>query len=152
MEPHDDLQLTSPAFADGDTIPAKYTCKGIDVSPPLDIQGVPVEAASLAIVMHDPDAPHGDFLHWSVWNLNTDIISLGEDELPDNAMQGTNDFGQTDYRGPCPPSGMHHYVFDLYALDTELDLSEGADREELMDAINDHLVAQASLTGTFDAS
>ncbi|HVU60001.1 MAG TPA: YbhB/YbcL family Raf kinase inhibitor-like protein [Candidatus Saccharimonadales bacterium] len=145
------LQLTSPVFADGDIIPKKYTCKGINVSPPLEVHHVPAEAASLALILHDPDAPSGDFLHWSIWNLGTDIVSLSEDEVPDGARQGTNDFGKVAYGGPCPPSGTHRYIFELYALDAELAVDDGADREELMEAIDTHIVAQATLTGTVTA-
>ena len=146
------LKLTSPAFADSDVIPDKFTCKGLNLSPPLDIRGVPEEAVSLALIVHDLDAPHGDFLHWAVWNLNPDLRSLDENQLPDTASQGTNGFGKMQYSGPCPPAGStHRYIFDLYALDAELDLAEGAPWEDIEEAIADHQIAQASLHGTFSA-
>lgn len=144
------FKLTSPAFADGDMIPDKYTCRGLDVSPPLDIRGVPEEAISLVLVLHDPDALHGHFLHWAVWNLNPDLRSLDEGQLPDNASQGANGYGKVQYSGPCPPpNSTHRYLFDLYALDVELDLPQGAPWEDLEEAIADHQIAQATLSGTF---
>ena len=150
MQPGNNFRLNSPAFAEGDSIPEKYTCKGLNVSPPLEIRDVPEEAASLALVLHDPDAPHGDFLHWAVWNLNSDTRSLDENRVPDNASQGTNSFGKVQYSGPCPsPMSTHRYIFDLYALDSQLDLVEGANREEIEEAIADHQIAHAVLMGTF---
>lgn len=145
------FQLSSPAFADGDAIPARYTCKGENFSPPLEIHGVPEGTAHLALILHDPDAPKGDFLHWTLWNLNPDLELLPENEVPDNALQGANDAGSVGYTGPCPPSGTHRYIFNLYALDTALGLDAGASRDDVMKAIDNHVVAQTTLTGTFNA-
>src|SRR5690242_10511521 len=94
--------LSSPAFAEGDEIPARYTCKGGNFSPPLTISGVPAGTAKLALVMHDPDAPNGDFLHWTLWRLNPDLREIPENTVPDNAFQGTNSAGNVGYMGPCP--------------------------------------------------
>ena len=145
------FQLTSPAFADGDIIPDTYTCRGQNISPPLHIQGVPEGTDNLALIMHDPDAPSGDYLHWALWGINPDMADIGEFTVPNGAFQGTNSDGKAEYIGPCPPSGTHRYIFDLYALDAQLDLAEGAAREDVMAAINDHRIAHVSLTGTVSA-
>ena len=146
------MQLTSPAFAPSATIPNTYTCKGAGVSPPLNIAGVPPAAQSLALLLHDPDAPNGDFLHWSVWNLPPTTASLPESSLPPGAVQGQTDFGQATYGGPCPPPGQtHRYVFDLYALGAPLDLPPGAARRDLEAAMQGHTIAQASLAASFSA-
>ena len=145
------FQLSSPAFADGDTMPVRYTCEGENASPALAISNVPKDTASLALIMHDPDAPHGDFIHWMLWNIPPVITSLLEDEAPDSAVQGMNDFGHSHYDGPCPPSGVHSYVFNLYALDAMLDLAEGAPEEDLKTEITNHAIAKATLTGRFGA-
>lgn len=143
--------LASPAFAPGGSIPAKYTCKGDDISPPLEIKNVPPDTVSLALILHDPDAPAGDFLHWAVWNINPGQHVIAENTVPAGAVQGTNDFGNSHYGGPCPPAGTHHYVFDLYALNTKLSLPAGANRQQFEHAIGNYIVAQTTLTGTFTA-
>lgn len=149
---HTAFQLSSPAFTDGDTIPELYTCKGRNVSPPLRIQGVPAGTDNLALIMHDPDAPNGDYTHWLLWNINPDITDLGEQDVPNGAIPGTNSAGHTSFIGPCPPSGIHRYVFDLYALDAPLDIAAGADRKTVMDAIADHQIDRTTLTGVYSAS
>lgn len=151
MQQDGQFQLSSPAFADGDVIPQRFTCKGENISPPLAVRNVPEGTASLALIMHDLDSPRGDFLHWTMWNLNADVRVLSERQVPDAAMQGMNDFGEIGYGGPCPNAGTHRYVFDLYALDAQLDLANGASRAELMEAIEDHVIAQTGLRGTFGA-
>lgn len=146
-----DFSLSSPAFAEGDEIPRKYTCKGEDISPPLTIEGTPVNTAALALILHDPDAPNGDFLHWTVWNLPPNVREIPEASLPDSAFEGVTDFGRPGYGGPCPPSGTHRYIFELYALDEQLELESESDRQALTDAMADHIIAQARLTGTVSA-
>lgn len=146
------FQLSSPAFADGDSIPDKYTCVGLNVSPPLTIRGVPEGTASLAMIVHDPDAPHGDYIHWTVWNINTDMDDIPEGWIPDDAVEGSNSAGRAQYMGPCPPSGVHHYLFDLYALDTTLDLPDAALEEDVRQAIADHAIAKTTLTGLYGAA
>lgn len=147
------LELTSPAFDDGEPIPEQYGHETADVSPPLSVSGVPDAAESLALVMDDPDAvdPAGMIWdHWVVWNVPTDVeIPEGWDPADDGAVEGENDFGETGYGGPAPPDGEHTYVFTLYAVDTTLDLSEGATKEELERALEGHVVDEAELTGTF---
>ncbi len=149
MEPGAHFQMTSSAFAEGGPIPVKYTCKGENVSPPLIVRDVPAGAVSLALIMHDLDAPISDFLHWTVWNLKTDLPFLVENELPKGALQGTNDAGKIGYTGPCPPSGTHHYQFDLFALNAQLNVSNGANRQVVEKAIADHTIAKTTLTGLF---
>lgn len=151
MQPNTTFMLTSSAFRDGEVIPAKYTCKGENVSPPLGIDDSPAGTKSLALVLHDPDAPSGDFLHWTMWNMSPELTTIAEGTVPADALQGTTGFGQVGYGGPCPPSGTHHYEFDLYALDAKLPLLTGASHEELLDAMKGHLLAQTKLTGLVSA-
>jgi Raf kinase inhibitor-like YbhB/YbcL family protein len=145
-----DLELTSPAFDDGEPIPSKHTADGEETPPPLEWNFVPEGTRSLALIVHDPDAPSGDFTHWLAWNIDPDSSGLGEG-VP-APPQGTNGFGQTGYGGPAPPEGhgTHRYFHRLYALDTELDLEPGAAREQLQDAIESHVLAEAKLMGTYE--
>lgn len=145
------FELNSPVFAENSEIPDKYTCKGENVSPPLEISGVPEDTKSLAIVMHDPDAPGGDFLHWTVWNISPDTKTIAENALPNGAVVGLTGFGKTGYGGPCPPSGTHHYVFDLYALRTTFNLSAGATRDQLEKELQAQTIAQTKLVGIVSA-
>jgi Raf kinase inhibitor-like YbhB/YbcL family protein len=144
------LQLTSPAYPPGGAIPARYTCKGDGVSPPLNIAGVPAAARSLALTLEDPDAPGGTFVHWTMWNIDPATATIPENSTPAGAVQGTNSFGRQRYGGPCPPAGQtHHYVFTLYALDTLLPLATGAEPAQLRTALQGHVLAQAQLVGRF---
>ena len=149
------MQLTSTAFTDGAPIPAKYTCEGQDVSPPLKWSGVPAEAKSLALIADDPDAPVGTWVHWVLYDLPPAVAELSEDvpktqTLRGGARQGHNDFNRPGYGGPCPPPGKpHRYFFKLYALDKTLDLQPGATKKDLERAMADHLLAQAQLMGTY---
>ena len=145
------FRLTSPAFDAGDTIPATYTCKGANISPPLELAGTPDQARSLAMVLRDPDAPGGDFVHWTIWNIHPNITRLVEGVIPMGAEEGQNDFGEVGYSGPCPPSGMHHYKFELYALDSELDLPTGTGRQAALDVIVAHAIGKTELIGTVAA-
>jgi len=152
------LILTSQAFRDGGEIPARYTCKGADVSPPLAWSGVPSLARSLVLIVDDPDAPDPaaprmTWVHWLLYNIPPATGSLEEgiaaDKLPAGTLEGTNDFRKTGYGGPCPPIGRHRYFFKLYALDTMLpDLHRPA-RGALERAMKDHVIAHAQLVGTF---
>jgi Raf kinase inhibitor-like YbhB/YbcL family protein len=145
------FQLTSPAFESGERIPVRYTCKGANVSPPLELRGVPADTQSLAIILHDPDAPRGDYLHWAVWDIHPGITTIPEDSVPVGAVVGSNDFGDENYGGPCPPTGTHHYEFDAYALDASLGLAAGSDRVKVMQTIEAHSIASAKLVGSFSA-
>jgi Raf kinase inhibitor-like YbhB/YbcL family protein len=144
------LQLASPAFAPGGAIPARYTCKGDGVSPPLNIAGVPTGARSLALTIEDLDAPGGTFIHWTMWDLDPATSTISEGSTPAGAVQGTNSFGQQRYSGPCPPAGQtHRYIFTLYVLDAPLSLAAGAQPAQLRTALQGHVLAQAQLMGRF---
>jgi Raf kinase inhibitor-like YbhB/YbcL family protein len=145
------MRLTSDLFQDNGPIPPAYTCKGPGTSPSLHISDTPAEAVSLALVMHDPDAPRGDFVHWLVWNIDPATSFIEEGMLPATSRQGVNGFGTIGYGGPCPPSGTHRYVFELYALNALLDVPEGADRTTLEAALEQRIVTTARLTGLVSA-
>jgi Raf kinase inhibitor-like YbhB/YbcL family protein len=128
-------------------IPAIYTCRGQSISPPLAIGGVPDQAKSLSLIMHDPDAVSGDYLHWIIWNIAPRTITIGENSVPIDAVQGINTSGTNKYMGPCPPSGTHHYKFDLYALDDMINLPGSTSREDVESAMASHVLARSTLTG-----
>ena len=142
------MKITSSAFREGESIPSKFTCDGGDTSPPLQIGDVPSGAKTLALIADDPDAPGGLFTHWLVWNIPPQTSSIAEGSAV-NGVQGTNDFGKSGYRGPCPPPGVHRYVFKIFALDRELDLRSGAKRSQLDAAMKGHVVAQGELMGRY---
>jgi Raf kinase inhibitor-like YbhB/YbcL family protein len=150
------LVLSSVAFRDGERVPVRHTCDGEDLSPPLAWTGVPVETRSFALISDDPDAPRGTWVHWLIWNLPADTVELKEGvppgpELKSGARQGLNDGGEMGYGGPCPPPGKaHRYFFRLYALDTTLNLQPGVRRPELDTAIGGHVLAQATIMGTYE--
>ena len=145
-----DFDLTSPAFHEGQPIPERFSCDGDNVSPPLDWGSVPEGTRSLALVLHDPDAPSGNFTHWVGWTI--DPSTDGLEEGAHATVEGANGFGENGYGGPCPPPGhgAHRYFHELFALDTELDLEEGASREQLEDAIEGHVLGGAELIGTYE--
>jgi Raf kinase inhibitor-like YbhB/YbcL family protein len=149
------IQITSSAFTEGQPIPRKHTCDGPDVSPPLAWIGIREGAKSLALVCDDPDAPMGTWVHWVLFNLPADSTSLAENvpktgRLENGAKQGMNDFRRLGYGGPCPPPGKpHRYFFKFYALDTVLDLKEGASKKDLEKAMRGHVLAEARLVGTY---
>ncbi len=133
------LDVTSSAFGRGAAIPAKYTCDGDNVSPPIAWSAVPDGTRSIALIHDDPDAPAGTWIHWVLYGVPPDTTQLAEDlpaqdTLDDGSIQGTNDFGDRKYGGPCPPAGTHRYFFKVYALDTELGLAPGAAKSELLAA------------------
>jgi Raf kinase inhibitor-like YbhB/YbcL family protein len=144
------FELTSDAFAAGESIPSKYSCEGENVSPALSWSGAPEGARSLALIMDDPDAPSGTFLHWTAWGLDPGAGQLGEGEAAPS--EGSTGFGETGYGGPCPPPGHgpHRYFFRLHALDAEPEVAAGASRGELERAIEGHIVATAQLMGTYE--
>src|SRR5437870_10066877 len=143
------ISITSPAFQASGDIPAKFTCNGANVSPELQISGVPSEAKSLVLIVDDPDAPRGLFTHWIAWNIDPKTTQVAENSAPAGAIQGTNDFGKTKYGGPCPPSGTHRYFFKIFALDTKLDLKPSARRTELDAAMRGHILAQGELMARY---
>ena len=147
------FELSSPAFAEGASIPQKYTCDGDDVSPPLAWQDPPDGTQSLALIVDDPDAPRGTWVHWVLYNLPAETRALPEAlpsqaELPDGSQHGENSWQRLGYGGSCPPSGPHHY-FKLYALDTVLALEAGAEAGELSAAIEGHILGHGELMGTY---
>lgn len=143
------ITVRSPAFASGGNIPAQFTCKGANTNPPLQFQGIPKEAKSLALIVDDPDAPGGLFTHWVIWNIDPATTQIAEKSLARGAVEGANDFGHRGYGGPCPPSGTHRYFFRLFALDRTLDVKAGAKRSALEHAMKDHTVGQGELMGRF---
>lgn len=142
------LILTSPAFEYGKSIPSKYTCDGEDLNPPLEISGINFSTKSLTLIMDDPDAPAGVWVHWVKWNIPTSTTSISEGQEP-GGVSGKGTGGNLDYKGPCPPSGEHRYFFKLYALDTILDLQKGADKKELEKAMQGHILQQTKLMGLY---
>ncbi len=160
-EPPEDLPLTitSSAFAEGEPIPEKYSCEGEDVSPDLQWSDVPEGTKSFVIIVDDPDAPGGTFTHWVVFDIPKTLTSitegLPEKEQHEDIKEGVNDFTGSNqgYSGPCPPRSdpVHRYFFTIYALDkAEISLSEGAERSEVEEEMEDHILEQASLMGTYD--
>lgn len=145
------FQLMSPAFRESSSIPPQYTCKGQGVSPPLNILHCDPSAKSLALIMHDPDAPVGDYTHWLMWDIATSTETIAANSVPVGAVQGTNSNNKLGYMGPCPPSGQHRYMFELYCLDTSLGLESGSSRRQLEEALEGHVLASHTLTGMFAA-
>jgi Raf kinase inhibitor-like YbhB/YbcL family protein len=147
--------LESPAFASGATIPRVYTCEDADKSPPLSWRGVPARAKTIALIVDDPDAPRGTWVHWVLYNLAARTDHLDESvaktpTLANGARQGVNDFGRIGYNGPCPPAGAaHHYRFRMLAIDTSLDLSLGATASQLEAAARGHTLASAEFIAIF---
>ncbi|HLI93059.1 MAG TPA: YbhB/YbcL family Raf kinase inhibitor-like protein [Puia sp.] len=140
------LTITSPAFGANSMIPAKYTCQGQSISPALHLGEFPSQTKSLAIIVHDPDAGHDGFTHWVAWNIHP------MNDIPENykgGVQGLNGAHKAGYMGPCPPSGVHHYHFMVYALDTRLDLGTRSDKADLEKAMQGHIVAQGDLVGLY---
>ncbi len=151
----DQMQLTSTAFIEGAAIPAKHTCDAKNVSPPLKWSGVPAGTKSLALIVDDPDAPAGTWVHWVLYDLPATTSELGEDVaksqyVAGGAKQGLNDFRHLGYGGPCPPPGKaHRYFFKLYALDAVLDLKPGLTKKDLESAMEKHVLGRAQLMGTY---
>jgi len=147
--------LTTTAFAAGAEIPEQYTCKGHDASPPLQWSGAPVKTGSFVMIMDDPDAPSGVWVHWVMWNLPRSAHALPEDvanegEMDDGSRQGNNSFQRVGYNGPCPPPGhTHRYFFRLYALDEKLALTPPVGRGDVDAAIKGHVLAETEYMGTF---
>jgi Raf kinase inhibitor-like YbhB/YbcL family protein len=151
-----DFRLTSPAFNPGGPIPTDFSCTAGDHSPALAWTGAPAETKSFALIVEDPDAPMGTFVHWVVINLPAGSNGMAADapktpQLPGGAMQGSNGMGAVGYKGPCPPPGKtHHYHFELFALDSTLQVPSDADAAGLRAAMQDHVKASAELVGTFE--
>ncbi len=138
--------LTSSEFKANGMIPKKFTCQGEDVNPALAIEEIPPEAKSLALIVDDPDAPVGTWVHWVVYDIAI-VSKIDENSVP--GKQGTNDFRRKNYGGPCPPSGTHRYFFKLYALDKKLDLKEGLSKAQLEGAMKGHILDAGELIGLY---
>ena len=143
------MELTSRAFAEGGEIPHQYSAAGENDVPPLEIQGAPDGSESLVLIFEDIDSPIGPITHWLVWNLPPETEYLDAIHVPDPARIGLNGYGKAGYTGPAPPAGAHHYRFRLFALDTTLDLEAGAWRDQVEQAMDGHVLAEAALTGSF---
>jgi hypothetical protein len=154
-EPAMSLTISSPSFTNGGDIAKKFTCDGADVSPQLNWTDPPSGTVTFALLADDPDAPAGNWNHWTAWNLPAGLRRLTENirksaHLPDGSLQGPNDFGKSGYNGPCPPPGKpHRYYFKLFALDVKLDLPPTASKKELEAAMKGHILAQADVMGRY---
>ncbi len=151
------IRVTSPTFSEGASIPADHTCDGADISPPLQWSEVPPEAKSLALIVDDPDARAGDWVHWILYDLPPGVTQLpaavpATARLSTGGTQGRTDFGATGYGGPCPPRGTHRYFFKLYALDVPLNLAPGVTKKELLKAMQGHILAEGQLMGKYQRS
>lgn len=140
------LNITSPAFEANDNIPSQYTCDGKDVNPPLLIENIPPDARCLAVIVDDPDAPSGTWVHWVMWNIPV-TGEIKENSAP--GVQGMNDFSKHRYNGPCPPGGTHRYFYKVYALDGELNLPASSDKGDLEKAMESQVVAYGELMGRY---
>jgi Raf kinase inhibitor-like YbhB/YbcL family protein len=148
------LRVRSAVFDQGGMIPTRYTCDGVDVSPPLAWGGVPEGTKSVALICDDPDAPGGTWVHWVLFNLSADTDALAESvptrqNLDNGARQGKNDFGKWGYGGPCPPKGTHRYYFKVYALDRMLNLDADTKKAHLVKAMEGHILAEGEIMGRY---
>jgi Raf kinase inhibitor-like YbhB/YbcL family protein len=144
------LSVKSPVFENNKLIPAKYTCDGDNVNPPLTIEGVPEEAKSLVLIVDDPDAPMGTWDHWIVWNIPPTTRKIEENTVP--GTEGMSTYRKHAYGGPCPPYGTHRYFFKIYALDTELDLNQDSEKKDVEKAMESHVLAEGELVGLYRRS
>lgn len=144
------MKIESNAFENNGAIPTEYTCNGKSLQPILNISEVPDGAAGLALIVDDPDAPSGDFVHWTLWNLPPRTQEIDGSNLPAGTTEGKNGAGQNGWIAPCPPGGIHHYNFKLYALDTTLSLPSSAGKTELEEAMKGHIMETALLTGLYE--
>ncbi|MBX4200202.1 YbhB/YbcL family Raf kinase inhibitor-like protein [Candidatus Parcubacteria bacterium] len=145
------MQLLTPDFENGKSIPKKFTCQGENISPTLIIHGVPEGVESLVLIMYDPDAPQGDFVHWIVWNIPKETETIMNGSLPATAVEGLNSANSNSYIGPCPPTGTHRYIFTIYALDKIFDDLDPktTDRSKLLEGMAEHILGEAELLGLY---
>lgn len=140
------LLIKSPAFETGENIPARYTCDGENINPALELENIPQGTQSLALIVDDPDAPAGTWTHWLVWDLPPNNLI---EENSEKGIMGLNDFGKSIYQGPCPPIGVHRYFFRVYAMDKPLGLPAGSTREEMLKAMEYHIIGSGELMGLY---
>jgi len=143
------LSLTSPDFSNGGFIPSEYTCDGKNINPQLLIKNVPKGTKSLVLIIEDPDAPSGVWIHWLLWNIKPTVKIIKHGEAPSGAVSGINDFGNHGYGGPCPPWGTHRYLFKLFALDTILNIKTDAKKQDIENAMKSHIISHAELIGLY---
>jgi len=143
------MKIESPSFRNNEMIPSKYTCDGANVNPPLLISGTPEDAKSLVLIVDDPDAPSKTWVHWVVWNIDPNTKEIPENTIPEGAVEGMTDFGKQGYGGPCPPSGIHHYHFKIYALDITISLDSSASVVDIKEAMQGHILDSAELIGLY---
>lgn len=143
------MRITSTAFQNNESIPSEYTCDGKNCNPPLVFSEVPKNTQSLVLIVEDPDAPSKVFVHWLVYNIPPTTSQILKNQVPANSMLGMTDIGKSEYVGPCPPNGTHRYFFKLFALDSVLDLAKGASKEEVEEAMKEHVIESAELVGLY---
>jgi Raf kinase inhibitor-like YbhB/YbcL family protein len=146
------MQVTSTAFENGESIPKKYTCDGENINPPLTFSNIPAGVVSFVLIVEDPDSPNGNFTHWVMFNIPGSMLQILEHSVPDNALQGKNDFGNIGYGGPCPQTGTHRYIFNVYALDRKLDLMPGVTKQSVKETMQGHIMDTADITGVYTRS
>lgn len=143
------MKIESDIFVNNGKIPVEYTCDGNGIQIPLKISDVPTEAKSLAFIVDDPDAPNGDFVHWIIWNIDPKILIIENSNIPNCAIEGYTSLNKSGWVAPCPPSGIHHYNFKLYALDTILSISKFSNKTDLVRAMDKHIINNATLIGLY---
>lgn len=143
------MKITSPEFKNNEYIPVKFTCEGEDINPALEISEIPPGTVEMALIVDDPDAPMGTWVHWVVYNIPM-VSQIKENSVP--GKLGMNNLGKKEYHGPCPPSGTHRYFFKLYSLDKKLDLHEGMSKGALEKAMKGHILDKAELVGLYKRS
>ncbi len=146
------LTLRSSSFSDGEEIPRKHGYKNGNARPQLEISGVPQDTQSFAIIMDDPDAQAvvgKIWVHWTIWNIESNVSEIAESSIPSDAVEGKTDFGEIGYGGPAPPDKRHTYLFKLYALDTKLDLPQGSSKKQIEEAMKEHILDETVLKGTY---
>lgn len=143
------MKLTSPAFINNGELPAKYTCDGQGINPPLKIAEIPASTQSLVLIFDDPDAVSGTYVHWTVWNIPAEAMNIPEHDVPNNSVQGLTSAGTNSYVPPCPPSGIHRYTFKVYCLDTKLNLPTDSDVNYLEKAMQGHILDSAQIIGLY---
>ncbi|HLC99621.1 MAG TPA: YbhB/YbcL family Raf kinase inhibitor-like protein [Patescibacteria group bacterium] len=141
--------IQSPVVRPNGPIPTRYTCDGKNINPSLNISQAPANTKSLVLIVDDPDAPAGTWVHWTMWNIPPDTICIKEGSIPTGAVEGVTSFGRPGYGGPCPHSGTHRYFFKLYALDALLALSQAAKVADIEKAMSGHIIEQSELMGVY---
>lgn len=144
------MKIESFAFKNQEEMPSRFTCDGENINPELFFKGVPKETKSLALIMDDPDAPMGVWGHWVLWNISPKTTKIDQNSIPAGAVVGENSANKNEYEGPCPPNGLHHYFFKLYALDTVFFLDSKTKAQNLVDAMEGHIIAEAKLVGKYE--